>query len=251
MRWTPFAVALLLACDPPTSDSPLPDDGSLNMPPDNPDAGMTPTDGGRVMTDVTLTRDVPSVTDRGATVTGIDSDAHYLAQAQWAARQFGLEERVTFRQMQVYDLADVGETFDLVLFMGVFYHLRYPNLALDIVAQRVGRMMVFQTLTMPGKEVYTDTDGHDFESRAAMLEPGWPKMAFIEHNFAGDPTNWWAPNHACVEAVLRASGLKVTAALPHELYLCAPDPEHPSSVTTWNTEELLSAIGARRRGANP
>ena len=187
---------------------------------------------------------------RGAAVTGIDSNLHYLAQAQWAARQFGLQDRVTFRQMQVYDLADVQETFDLVLFMGVFYHLRYPTLALDLIAQRVGRMMVFQTLTMPGKEVYTDTDGHDFSSREAMLEPGWPKMAFIEHNFAGDPTNWWAPNHACVEAMLRAGGLKVTEALPHELYLCAPDPEHPSSVTTWNTEELLSAIGAKRRGGS-
>jgi tRNA (mo5U34)-methyltransferase len=181
---------------------------------------------------------------RGARVTGVDSDARYLAQAQWAAEQYGLTARVEFRQMQVYDLARVDATYDLVLFMGVFYHLRYPTLALDIVAQKVNRMMVFQTLTMPGKEVYTDTDGLDFESRGPMLEPGWPKMAFIEHNFAGDPTNWWAPNHACVEAMLRASGLKVTKALPHELYLCEPDPEHPSSVTTWNREEIQSATGA-------
>jgi tRNA (mo5U34)-methyltransferase len=186
---------------------------------------------------------------RGAKVTGIDSNAQYLAQAQWAARQFSLEDRVTLRRMQVYDLAGVDETFDLVLFMGVFYHLRYPTLALDIVAQRVGRMLVFQTLTMPGKEVYSDTDGLDFETRQPMLEAGWPKMAFIEHRFAGDPTNWWAPNHACVEAIMRTSGLQVTAALPHELYLCAPDPDHPSCVTTWNAEELLSAIGANRCGA--
>ena len=184
---------------------------------------------------------------RGAQVTGIDSDPRYLAQARWAAQQFGLQGHVAFRQMQVYDLADVRETFDLVLFMGVFYHLRYPTLALDIVAQRVGRMLVFQTLTMPGKEVYTETDGLSFDNRQPMLEPGWPKMAFIEHRFAGDPTNWWAPNHAGVEALLRASGLQVTQALPHELYLCAPDPEHPSSVTTWNQEELLSATGANRR----
>jgi tRNA (mo5U34)-methyltransferase len=44
--------------------------------------------------------------------------------------------------------------------------------------------------------------------------------------------------------MLRASGLKVTKALPHELYLCEPDPEHPSSVTTWNREEIQSATGA-------
>ncbi len=181
---------------------------------------------------------------RGANVTGIDSNLHYLNQAQWAAHQYQLEGRVTFRQMQVYDLALSEESFDLVLFMGVFYHLRYPMLALDIVAQKVKRKMVFQTLTMPGKEVYTDTDGLGIDSREPMLEPGWPKMAFIEHRFAGDPTNWWAPNHACVEAMLRASGLKVAKALPHELYLAEPDPEHPSSVTTWNREEILSATGA-------
>jgi len=184
---------------------------------------------------------------RGADVVAIDLNPHYLQQAKWAAQRFALMHKIEFRQMQVYDLADVTETFDLVLFMGVFYHLRYPTLALDIVAQRVRRLMVFQTLTMPGREVYTETDGLTFDERQAMLEPGWPKMAFIEHNFAGDPTNWWAPNHAGVEAMLRAAGLQVTSALPHELYLCAPDPEHPASVTTWNREELLAAIGARRR----
>jgi tRNA (mo5U34)-methyltransferase len=183
---------------------------------------------------------------RGAKVTGIDSDSRYLAQANWAARQYGLEDSITFREMQVYDLAHVEETFDLVLFMGVFYHLRYPTLALDIVSQRVSRMMVFQTLTMPGDEVYEHTDGLDFSNREIMLEAGWPKMAFIEGKFSGDPTNWWVPNHACVEAVLRASGMQVTSALGHEIYLCAPDPEHPSVVHTWNAAELLSATGANR-----
>lgn len=180
---------------------------------------------------------------RGGYVTGIDSDPHYLAQAKWAARQYGLEDRVTFRQMQVYDLAHVTETFDLVLFMGVFYHLRYPTLALDIVAQRAARLLVFQSLTMPGKEICEETDGLDIENRARMLDPGWPKMAFIEHRFAGDPTNWWAPNHACIEALLRASGMQVTKAIGHEIYLCTPDPEHPSAVSTWNTAELDSALG--------
>lgn len=181
---------------------------------------------------------------RGAHVTGVDSDPHYLTQARWAAEQFALQEQVEFRQMQVYDLARLNAMYDLVLFMGVFYHLRYPTLALDIVAQKVKRLMVFQTLTMPGREVYEHTDGLTVDNRAPMLEPGWPKMAFIEHNFAGDPTNWWAPNHACVEAMLRASGLKVAKALPHELYLCEPDAEHPSSIATWNKEEILAATGA-------
>jgi tRNA (mo5U34)-methyltransferase len=184
---------------------------------------------------------------RGARVTGIDVDPHYLTQARWAARHFGVEERVEFHRMQVYDLAHVETSFDLVLFMGVFYHLRYPMLALDTVAQKVRRMMVFQTLMMPGEEILQDTYDRSLNDREALLETGWPKMAFLEHRFAGDPTNWWAPNRACVEAMLRSSGLRITARPDSETYFCEPDPERPSCVATWNAGELLSAVGRSGR----
>ena len=95
---------------------------------------------------------------RGARVTGIDLDPRYLEQARWAAAHYGLAERVTFERLQVYDLAHRAESYDLVLFMGVFYHLRYPLLGLDIVAQKVRRALVFQTLTMPGGEVEIDVN---------------------------------------------------------------------------------------------
>jgi tRNA (mo5U34)-methyltransferase len=117
-------------------------------------------------------------------------------------------------------------------------------LGLDIVCQKVRRLMVFQTLTMPGDRVFADTAGKDFDDRVLMLDEGWPKMAFIEHDFAGDPTNWWAPNHAGVEAMLRSAGMGVVSRPGHEIYLCQPDPAAPSCVTTWNRGEFLAAIGA-------
>lgn len=184
---------------------------------------------------------------RGANVLGIDLDERYLRQARWASEQFGLQRQVRFEQMQVYDLARCEEQFDLVLFMGVLYHLRYPMLGLDIVAQRVRRMMVFQTLTMPGQEVFEQTWGRSFSDddrdRQLMLEPGWPKMTFLEHGFADDPTNWWCPNHAAVLAMLRSAGLRVTTQPGHEIYICEPDTRHPSCVTTWNATEFLAATG--------
>jgi tRNA (mo5U34)-methyltransferase len=146
----------------------------------------------------------------------------------------------------VYDLPHrlaPGEQFDLVLFMGVLYHLRYPMLGLDLVAQRVRRLMVFQTLTSPGDEVHPDTRGHGFEDRDVLRQPGWPAMAFLEHPFAGDPTNWWAPNHAAALAMLRSAGMKVVNHPGHEIYFCEPDADNPSSVSTWNAAELLSATG--------
>lgn len=181
---------------------------------------------------------------RGAHVTAIDLDPHYLAQAQWAASMYDLEDRITFRQMQIYDLAHMDATFDLVLFMGVFYHLRYPMLGLDIASQKATRLLVFQSLTMPGEEIVEETDGLSlFRDCDALHARGWPKMAFIEHRFQDDPTNWWIPNRAGVEAMLRSAGMQISERLDHEIYLCAPDPEHPSSAATWNAAEFLSATG--------
>jgi tRNA (mo5U34)-methyltransferase len=180
---------------------------------------------------------------RGASVLGIDLDDHYLHQARWACEKFEFHDCVRFERMQIYELAELDENFDLVLFMGVLYHLRYPMLGLDIVAQKVRRLMVFQTMTMPGLEVFEDTHERGFEDRELMLHPGWPKMGFLEHHFAGDPTNWWAPNHACVEAMLRSAGMKIVSRPGHEIYFCEPDEQRPSCVATWNRAEYLAATG--------
>jgi tRNA (mo5U34)-methyltransferase len=179
---------------------------------------------------------------RGAQVTGIDMDPHYLRQARWAAERLGYAERIDFRQMQIYDLMRESTQYDLVWFMGVLYHLRHPLLALDIIRRKVKRMLIVQTLTMPGEDVAQVAPEYPLDEREAMLQPGWPKMAFIEHRVAGDPTNWWAPNHACVEAMLRSSGFTVCKRIAHECYQCEPAAGDPE-ITPMIEEELLAATG--------
>src|SRR3954462_5764733 len=62
---------------------------------------------------------------RGADrVLGIDFDERYLDQARLAAEVKGAH--IEFRQLSVDDVASLGERFDIVLFMGVLYHLRHP-----------------------------------------------------------------------------------------------------------------------------
>lgn len=181
---------------------------------------------------------------RGAHVTGIDVEPLFLRQAEWAVREFAIEDRVELRRMQVYDLAHTDEQWDLVIFMGVLYHLRYPMLGLDIVSRRVGRMMVFQTLTTPGLDVHPEARAdRDVNDRDAFNEPGWPRMAFIERKLAGDITNWWAPNHAAVEAMLRSSGMRITGRPGHEIYLCEPDPRADAWPDRNGRAEYLSATG--------
>jgi tRNA (mo5U34)-methyltransferase len=109
--------------------------------------------------------------------------------------------------------------------------------------------MMFQTLTMPGDSVYEPARDYPIEERTPLLESGWPKMAFIEHRFSGDPTNWWAPNHAGVEAMLRSSGLRVKARPGHEIYLCAPDEKagRRRALYASQLESIATAIGADDR----
>jgi tRNA (mo5U34)-methyltransferase len=175
---------------------------------------------------------------RGATVVGLDVDDHYLRQARWATEQFGLSRRITFERGQVYDLARRAERFDLVLFLGVLYHLRHPLLALDLLAEKTDRLLVLQTLTMPGDHEPRTSKNVPFDERDTLLEPGWPRMAFIEHRLADDPTNWWAPNEACVEAMLRSSGLEIAERPGYQLWVC-----RPKGITPAVRAELDAAAG--------
>jgi len=157
---------------------------------------------------------------RGAArVVGIEHDPRYLAQARFAASVSGVD--VELRQLDVYDVAQLGERFDVVLFMGVLYHLRHPLLALDLLHQHVVKdLLVFQTMQRGSDQVDALEPDYSFEESAVFERPGFPKLGFIEHEYAGDPTNWWVPNRACTEAMLRASGFAIEQLHAKEVYLC-------------------------------
>jgi tRNA (mo5U34)-methyltransferase len=164
---------------------------------------------------------------RGADrVLGIDTDPHYLRQARFAAEVNSVD--IEFRQMPVWDVAKLNETFDLVIFMGVLYHLRHPLLALDLIHEHVARdLMLFQSMQRGSRDVVRVDEDYDFNAPAPFNEPGYPKMHFIEQRYSHDETNWWVPNRACVEAMLRSSGFEIEAQPEEEVYLCR---WHPVSV---------------------
>src|SRR5436305_12085504 len=157
---------------------------------------------------------------RGATrVLGIDYDDGYLAQARFAAEVAGLD--IEFRNLSVYDVGRLGERFDLVLFMGVLYHLRHPLLALDLIHEHVAAdLMLFQSMQRGSDRAPQLEDNYDFWTTEPFDRDDFPKMHFIEHRYADDPTNWWIPNRSCVEAMLRSSGFVIAAHPEAEVYLC-------------------------------
>jgi tRNA (mo5U34)-methyltransferase len=157
---------------------------------------------------------------RGASrVVGIDTDERYLRQARFAAEVCELD--IEFRHMAVWDVAALGERFDLVLFMGVLYHLRHPLLALDLIHEHVAKdLLIFQSMMRGSNQITEVERDYDFNAQAPFDEPGYPKMHFVEHYYSHDQTNWWVPNRACVEAMLRSSGFVIESQPEAEVYLC-------------------------------
>lgn len=116
-------------------------------------------------------------------------DAAHGSKDSFELARSALGSRVEDVEIRVEDLSPerVG-TFDVVLLLGVLYHLRDPLRALDAVASVTAGRLILEThvdLTLR-------------RGPAAAFYPGT--------ELADDHTNWWGPNPAAVEGMLRAAG---------------------------------------------
>lgn len=157
---------------------------------------------------------------RGAAhVLGIDHDDDYLAQARFAAEVAGLD--IEFRKLSVYDVAELGERFNIVLFVGVLYHLRHPLLALDLINAHVADdLLVFQSMQRGSESATPVAEDYPFWESAVFDGTDFPRLHFVEKSYSGDPTNWWIPNAACAEAMLRSAGFSILSHPEREVYVC-------------------------------
>ncbi len=115
---------------------------------------------------------------------GYPSDGFRLAHSV-------LQSRVERQVMSVYDFThqDPG-VFDVVLFLGVLYHLRHPLLALERVSG----------VTAPGGLLVLET-------HLDMVDVGRPAAAFYPRDeLNGDFSNWWGPNQQALTAMLQDVG---------------------------------------------
>ena len=158
---------------------------------------------------------------RGAgRVLGVDVDDRYLNQGRFAAETLNLD--IEFEKRSVYDVDQIEGQFDYVLFLGVFYHLRYPLFALDKIIKKVAGKLFFQSMIRGSMEQRRWNGDYDFWDMHPFTDPDFPCMYFIEQSYANDPTNWWIPNRGAVEGMLRSSGLEIVAHPEGETYVCEP-----------------------------
>jgi tRNA (mo5U34)-methyltransferase len=103
----------------------------------------------------------------------------------------------------------------------VLYHLRHPLLALDLLHEHVVKdTLIFQSMLRGSSAVALLKGNYPFSESEIFEQEGYPVMHFVEHRYANDETNWWIPNTACVEAMLRSSGFEIVNHPEEEIYIC-------------------------------
>lgn len=139
---------------------------------------------------------------RGASrVVAIDSEEHDLAFDRMGVHHdsgcagfMAIKEllypdsKVIYHTMNVYDVGQLNEKFDIVLFMGVYYHTKHPLLAFEKCHSVTKGTILVEGLVNPKQDM---------------------SMDFIEGaEMNGDPTNWWNPSFPCLLAMMRVAGFK-------------------------------------------
>lgn len=115
----------------------------------------------------------------------------------WASKEgFELARRVLNSKVEdklisVYDISpeNVG-TFDIVLFLGVLYHLKHPLLALERIFSVTTELAIIETVC----------DLLDYHKPALALYPN--------NELEADSSNWCGPNFEAIEAMLKTVGFK-------------------------------------------
>jgi hypothetical protein len=95
--------------------------------------------------------------------------------------------------------------------------LKYPSLVLDRLAEMTKERIFIQSNIVGGEEQQEFTTRADYErykDDVFLEDPAFPKCAFVEEKYNGDPTNWWLPNYHALAAMVRSAGLKILAR-PH------------------------------------
>lgn len=148
---------------------------------------------------------------------------HWVSKQSFDLAKATLNSKVEEMTIDVLELCPerVG-MFDVVLFLGVLYHMKYPLLALERVSSVTREMIIIETLV-------------------DMLRYQRPAMAFYaDDEMFGDATNWHGPNLAAVKAMLREVGFNrieiVAKPIPAIFrFMIAAKEKLKSSAPFWNS----------------
>jgi tRNA (mo5U34)-methyltransferase len=142
---------------------------------------------------------------RGATVIGLDNySSPYIDSPsgfQVAKQILNSRVELVVGDFLTFDLQSLGK-FDLVLFLGVLYHLRDPLGAIDRLASINAEQTIIEThITRP-------LEGWKWSLIRRLAPEAFPAkyMIFGGPGASGDASTWWIQSPECVESMMRACG---------------------------------------------
>ena len=166
---------------------------------------------------------------------GVDGDPDYLAQARFAAEVTGLE--IEFRAALRLRRGAAGRALRPRPVHGRPLPPAAPAARPrpDPRARRAATCWSSSPCSAAAPRSSRSPRTTRSADRELFDEPGYPKLHFVEHRYAGDRTNWWVPNRACVEAMLRSAGFDIESHPEEEVYVCRrrsrlPGPDGPNAV---------------------
>jgi tRNA (mo5U34)-methyltransferase len=176
----------------------------------------------------------------------VEPVVEFVEQANFVFDQFGVEVEVVCDDVHAYCLT-TDERFDYVLFLGLFYHLKYPVLVLDRLAEMTKELMVFNShiegpapeapvaeeapppsalgrlrRAVSGSPQVDESSTVEESDRDDLKSPTFPRMSFLESAYRGDLSNWWVPNYEALEPLVRSAGLRVLARPHPEMVVAEP-----------------------------
>ena len=167
---------------------------------------------------------------RGAQrVVGTEVEPRFLGQAEQIRKIWNVD--IDYRLADAHDVARLNESFDLVVFAGILYHLKHPLFVLEALGSICTNAILLETEFIPDdpRNCLVVRQG-----KPAALQPTHKgAMKFIETTeLNGDSTNWWVPDAECVRGMLRTAGF-VHISRPvvlHETRLLLVASKKPNSI---------------------
>jgi tRNA (mo5U34)-methyltransferase len=150
---------------------------------------------------------------RGADrVLGIDSSDHYLKQARFASEVTGL--KIELANLSVYDV--------------------------------VKDQLIVQSMLRGSSDVEPVEPDYPFAETGIFGRSGFPQMYFVEKKYSHDPTNWWIPNRACLEAMLRSAGFDIVGHPEPEVFVTKASRKEPDMAAEERVEVASCGQGNNR-----
>src|SRR5262245_60732584 len=118
-----------------------------------------------------------------------------------------LGSAVEFCQLNIYELApDALGTFDIVLCLGVLYHLRHPLLGLERIHSICTDLLILETQVCDQYFIDPSGDRRDLTSIAPELLATPIAQFYTGNELNCDITNWWSPNIVALHGMLQSTG---------------------------------------------